>query len=105
MIQSRQLQECRTLIEVDGAAPATLVNGQYHASLAVNGVGDYTVTMTEGARRTLVVLASALEADTAIAIAARTTTSFQVLVTDLAGAAKDGDIALDVISWASADET
>lgn len=105
MIESRQRSEERLMIEIDGAAPATLVRGSEHASLVVNGLGDWTITLNEGASRTLEALATAYEADTAISISTRTNTSLQVLVTDLAAAAKDADCLIEICAWYSSDET
>lgn len=105
-VKSQQRLETRYVFEIDeNAGSPQLLSNARHASISRAGAGDYTLTLTVGASRNLVALASGLAADTAIAFGTRDNSSIQILITDLAGVAKDADCCIEVIAWDSSDDT
>jgi hypothetical protein len=93
-------------IEIDenGGSPQLLTSAR-HATVSYNGVGDYTLTLSDGASRPLQAFCQAYSGDTAVAITARTNTSLTIAVTDLAGAAKDSDLGVFLMALDSTDDT
>ena len=86
------------------ASAGSLLLGSNQASLAVNGVGDFTLTFVDPYGRAPVAMVAGAEADTAGYYANAAVNSIDILVTDLAGAAADQDVVVDVVGWDSDDE-
>ena len=86
-------------------ATNTIINGAGEVSLTDNGgTGDHTLTLAIPAKRMLCVTAMGEEADTACAAANVTTSSVDILVTDLAGTAKDATVSVEITVSDDSDE-
>lgn len=88
---------------IDASVPELIV-GQYAASLTDNGTGDFTLTLNEPFARAPVAIVSGIVADTVGYSDASTVSTVDVKITDLAGAAADQDVIVEVIGWDAEDE-
>jgi hypothetical protein len=102
-IKSTQRKERRVLVEIDASA-GQLVLGSQHATLTVNGVGDFSLALAEPYARAMVGLVHAAEADCAGHVEAETVSGCDVKVTDLAGVAADKDVLVELVGWDAVDE-
>ncbi len=93
------------LLRVDGTGTASILEGQFDATLVDNGVGDYTLTFVTPFKRVPVCVGSAVGATAAIVNVVPSVSAVQVLVKDAAGSAADADFHIAVFGWDSADQT
>lgn len=91
-------------IVVTGGVPA-LVVGARSLTVTDTGVGDYLLTLREGAARAVMAIVCAEEDSRIPRIGTKSVTSVQILVDDLAGSPAEGNVAGEIIAWDSADET
>lgn len=103
-IKSPQRLPRQLHIKMDGTGAASILIGSKDASLADNGVGDYTLTFAKPFARAPIVVASSLTAGAVIQIASASASACQLLVTDLAAAPKDADLMVIVQGFDAADE-
>jgi len=87
-----------------GGSPAIQI-GQFDATLADNGTGDYTLTFAKPFARSPVVVASCVTATCYAEIAAATATSVQILTKSNANAATDAVFHVIIQGYDAADET
>jgi len=102
-IKGTQRRERRVLLKVDAATPALLL-GQYHATLTKNGTGDFSIALNEPGARAIEGLVVGAEADAAGYIESATVSGCDLKITDLAAAAADKDVYVELIIWDSVDE-
>lgn len=103
-IQARQRMVHEIHVSLDGTGTAALLSGSREVSLTDSGTGDYLLTFVTKPRRVLAVHATSLTADSVVNVGAVSTTSVQLLATDLAAAAKDVDMYVTLVVSDSADE-
>lgn len=103
-IKSPQRLPRQLHFKLDGTGSPSLVIGSKDAVLTDNGTGDYTLTFAKPFARDAVVVASALTAGCVIQIASASASACQILVTDLAAAAKDADLMVIVQGFDAVDE-
>ena len=101
-IKSTQRRERRILIELDSAG--LIVAGGEHATAVDNGVGDHTLTLTNPAARAITGGAYPLVANCAVYLESGTVSTIDVKITDLAAAAADLAVLVEIIAWDSVDE-
>lgn len=101
-IKSTQIRERRIMVELDSAG--LIVKGAEHASIVDNGVGDHTITLVQPAARAVVGGGWPLEADAAVYLDGGTVSTIDVNITDLAAAAADKAVLLEIIAWDAEDE-
>jgi hypothetical protein len=87
-----------------GASPAIQI-GQFDATLADNGTGDYTLTFAQPFARAPVCVASCQTAACYAEIASATATAVQILTKSNANAATDAVFHLIVQGYDAVDET
>jgi len=104
-IKSTQRLPRQLHLKVDGTGAASILIGSRDAALTDNGTGDYTLTWAVPFARPPVVVASSLTAACVVQIASATASACQILVTDLASAAKDADLMVIVQGYDAVDET
>jgi len=101
------------LIEVDGSLVAGgtavltgLVSGSLHGTITESGDGDYTYNINVPGQRILSAMATSKTANANMTIGTVTTSTVQVLQTDLAAAAlADGDFYLQIAVSSAGDAT
>lgn len=103
-IKSPQRLPRQLHIKMDGTGTASILIGSKDASLADNGVGDYTLTFAKPFARAPIVVASSMTAGAVIQIASASASACQLLVTDLAAAPLDADLMVIVQGFDAADE-
>ena len=103
-IKSPQRLPRQLHIKVDGTGTASILIGSKDASLADNGVGDYTLTFAKPFARAPIVVASSMTAGAVIQIASASASACQILVTDLSAVAKDADLMVIVQGFDAVDE-
>jgi hypothetical protein len=91
------------VINADAVTPS-LTLGSFQGTLVRNGAGDYTITFRNAYGRAPVAMVTGAEADTAGYYANAGVASIDVLITDLAAAAADNDVVVQVIGWDAQDE-
>ena len=89
-------------LELDGNTPE-LLEGKFDASVATTGVGLYTITFNEAYLRKPICLGSGAEADVSVAFDNVATGTVDVIVTDLAGLAKDAIVHLLINGYDTTD--
>jgi len=90
---------------LDGTGTAAILEGGISSlTLVDNGTGDYTLTFAEPYKRVPLIVATSVTADINITIGTLTTTSVQLLATDLAAAATDADMHIMIMGWDAEDE-
>jgi len=102
-IDSRQRMVHKIHARVNGPG-AALLEGDTEVTLVVTGVGDYALSWS-GAQRVLSIQCTGEEADTSASAANVTTSGCDVLVTDLAGAAKDAVVSVEITLSDASDKT
>ncbi len=90
---------------IDGTGTASILEGNFDATLVDNGTGDYTLTFAVPFVRVPVCVGSAVGSTAAIINVVPSVTAVQVLVKDAAGSAADADFHLIVHGFDSADQT
>lgn len=102
-IHARQRMVHEIHVNLDGTGTASLLAGGQEVTLTDNGTGDYTLTFVTKPRRVLAVHATSLTADSTVRVGTVSTTSVQLLATDLAASAKDVDMYVTIVISDAAD--
>lgn len=94
-------------LRVDGTGTASILEGQFDATLTDNGTGDYTLTWVKPFARVPVVQATTLLADSVAYIHAVSASAVTIRVRTVAGspAAVDADFHVHVIGSDAVDPT
>lgn len=94
-------------LKVDGVSgPAAISIGQFDATLADNGVGDYTITPVVPFARAPIVVVSCQTAGRYAEVASASASAIQILVKNPAsGAAADAVFHVMILGYDSAEQT
>lgn len=105
-IKSTQRLPRQLALKVNGVGGSPSITiGQFDATLAKNGTGDYTLTLAKPFARSPVVVASCQTATCYAEVAASSSTSVQILTKSNANAATDAVFHVIIQGYDAADET